>query len=378
MLRHLLSFLAIAALLTACSQKNSFHIKGSVEQINLDNRVLYLSENKEFTESVIDSAVVRNGKFTFKGVQDEPAVYFLYLESDGNDDYAGDISEGIPLFVQPGTITVEIIGNKTKIGGNSDNKAYQDLQNKQYDIMSKMKDLADRYEKSLTDSVASFAEKAEKSVETEADELNEKLGRVFYDYLAENINSPMGEEYFRSHYDYLTNYLSYKQLDSLLSNANKEFREDDDINNIIQSIESEKKIESGQKFSDFMLPNDKGKQVSLSDFMNKKQYVLVEFWASWNSTSLNEIRHLKGIYDKYHAKNLEIVGVSLDDIDSDWKSCIANLRLKWPQLIDTQSNYAAAQLYKVTEIPTSILFDAKGVIVARNITGDELTQILDK
>ncbi|MDR1783353.1 MAG: AhpC/TSA family protein [Dysgonamonadaceae bacterium] len=361
--------MTIIVLLSACTPKNSFKIQGSVQQTDLDGKVVFLSEGNGFEESIIDSATITNGKFSFKGTIDSSAVYYLFIDSSEDEEFSSEIAEGVPVLVQTGLTTVDIVGEKVHIGGNSDNTAYQDLQNRQYDIMARMQEIADSYYED---------KESGKLLESRVDELYQELGKVFYDYLHTNINTLMGEEFFRSHYDYLVNYLSYSQMDTLLSNASESFRSEDDIQSILLAIAAEEKIGVGQPFSDFSLPDNKGKQTSLSDIVAKNNYVLICFWASWNDFSSDEIAYLKSAYAKYHPKKFEIVGVSVDDNAKDWKANIAKKGLKWIQLFDTESNYIAAQTYQVREIPHTILIGRDGKILAKSMDSDELKAKLEE
>ncbi len=54
-----------------------------------------------------------------------------------------------------------------------------------------------------------------------------------------------------------------------------------------------------------------GKPFDISQYKGK--VVIVDFWATWCGPCLAELPNLKKIYEKYHDRGLEIVGVNLDD-----------------------------------------------------------------
>jgi alkyl hydroperoxide reductase subunit AhpC len=79
------------------------------------------------------------------------------------------------------------------------------------------------------------------------------------------------------------------------------------------------------------------------------------------------------LYEKYHSKGFEILGVSLDSKKENWVSGIAKLGMKWPQISDLQYwKNAASAAYGVNSIPATVLIGPDGTIVARGLRGEEL------
>ena len=79
------------------------------------------------------------------------------------------------------------------------------------------------------------------------------------------------------------------------------------------------------------------------------------------------------LYKEFHAKGLNIIGVSLDDDAEDWKKAIEKDKLTWTHVSNLKKwNEPIALLYKVEEIPATFILDEKGNIVAQNLRGDEL------
>src|SRR5690606_38652740 len=114
-----------------------------------------------------------------------------------------------------------------------------------------------------------------------------------------------------------------------------------------------------------------GEPFSLSDL--RGQYVLIEFWASWCPDCRKANPDLVKTYAEFKEKNLEILGVSFDRKLEDWMAAIEKDNLTWKHISDLQSwQNAAGTLYGVRAIPQNILVDPEGIIVARNLHGDEL------
>ena len=140
---------------------------------------------------------------------------------------------------------------------------------------------------------------------------------------------------------------------------------------------SESQTAIGAVAPDFTQNDPNGKPVKLSDFRGK--YVLIDFWASWCSPCRIENPNVVKAYAQFKNKNFEILGVSLDNPNAKaaWLKAIENDKLTWAQVSDLQGwNNKAAVLYGVKGIPQNFLIDPKGVIIAKNLRGDELIQTL--
>lgn len=134
-------------------------------------------------------------------------------------------------------------------------------------------------------------------------------------------------------------------------------------------------IAVGSKAPNFTLWSIEGNQVSLSDFEGKT--VLLTFWASWCPTCRGENKHLVEIYPEYKQGGFEILGVSLDRSRTNWEKAIEKDRITWPQVSDLEGvDSPIATLYGVYSTPTTFLIDSAGIVIAKDVRGEELEDYL--
>ncbi|MDF2517231.1 MAG: hypothetical protein K0R59_2527 [Sphingobacterium sp.] len=144
-------------------------------------------------------------------------------------------------------------------------------------------------------------------------------------------------------------------------------------------LEAQFKTKVGQQAPDLTLNNPEGKAVKISDYLGK--HLLLDFWASWCGPCRAENPNLVKAYQKYHDKGFEILGISLDDAarKDAWVEAIKKDNLLWPQVSDLKGwDSLAAKIYGINAIPASFLLDPEGRIIARDLRGDDLHDLLKK
>ena len=145
-----------------------------------------------------------------------------------------------------------------------------------------------------------------------------------------------------------------------------------DLDGIIGQLEN---VQIGKTAPDFSLPDTAGVAVALADFRGK--YVLLDFWASWCPPCRRENPNVVKAFQDYKDKNFTILGISLDNNKDKWLKAIADDQLTWTHVSDLKYwDSEIPALYGVRGIPANVLLDPNGVIIAKNITGEELHDTL--
>jgi Peroxiredoxin len=131
----------------------------------------------------------------------------------------------------------------------------------------------------------------------------------------------------------------------------------------------------GQKVPVFSVKDTDGKIISLASLLKGKRYLLIDFWASWCAPCRREIPNLKELYKKFADKGFQIVSISIDKKEIDWKKALTEEKLAWPNFRDVD---VVPDKYKIKSIPAMFLIDSRGVLVSDNARGKILAEKLDE
>jgi len=142
-------------------------------------------------------------------------------------------------------------------------------------------------------------------------------------------------------------------------------------------VQNDDKLIPGQKVPKFTLVNYDGEDVVLYELLAKKDLVLIDFWASWCGPCIADFPELKKLHAAYSDENFEIVGVSIDSTDEDWKRGVDEHELPWINLGEVMgSEGPVARVYGVITIPKGYLVDSQGCIYKKDIRPAALEKFL--
>jgi peroxiredoxin len=375
MKKLILSLLAVTAMVS-CNKAgtNGFVIEGNGNGLR-DGLNVYLQQ-QDSTGAIIqmDTVQIEKGKFKFEGKLAEPALSFIEIDSSNSK---------IPFILEEGKITVEVNKDtiyKSIVGGTYSNEELV----KYAKLTEKIQDKVKKFQEANISKIQT----AQMTGDTVTMNALSKEYQVFQNEF-KDVSLRHVEEHPKSYISllFIKQFLSdpsfdltratklYENLDPVLKNT----REGKNIKKTLDGVKTAEKkndtsaaaVEIGAVAPDFSAPNPEGTSVSLKSALGK--LTLIDFWASWCGPCRKENPNVVSLYNDFHAKGLNIIGVSLDQKADKWKEAITKDQLTWTHISNLQGwEDPIAKRYSVDGIPATFLLDEKGVVIARDLRGDEL------
>lgn len=171
---------------------------------------------------------------------------------------------------------------------------------------------------------------------------------------------------------YSGNYTALKASYNLLD---KSAQQSPDGKLINESLIVIKRSMAGEMMLNFTQNDPEGKAIHFSDFKGK--YVLIDFWASWCGPCRTENPNVLKAYNRYKDRNFTVIGISLDDKAALWKKAIADDGMPWAELSDLKGwKNELSTYYGIHGIPSTLLIDPQGKIIAKDLRGEMLNKKL--
>jgi len=358
-MRNVFAILVFALAAFSCqSAKDQFSIKGSI--VGVETGKVYLLKLVGEQPQSIDTADIVDGKFTFKGKMEIPDIRILRLD---------DQNYFATFFLDNANITVT--ANKdslrtTKIIGSPTHDIFKIFISEMEKLNKDGMALQEKYQNAMATNNTDVAQKAE--IDLKAMIENNKV--YTKNFVKEHSNSVVSA--YITLYQ-LSSQIDGTELDSITSKFVPEISNSEYVVKLKELVLEQKKTAIGAQAPDFTMNDTEGKPVQLSSLKGK--IVLVDFWASWCGPCRQENPNVVKLYQQYHDKGFEILGVSLDRTKEDWLKGIKDDNLTWIHVSDLQYwQNAAARLYGVNAIPQSFLLDKDGKIIGKGLRGEQLAQ----
>ena len=349
-MKKILLLAGIAVAMASCSNPNAYTIDG---QIAGATGMAYLLDNEM---QVVDStALSAEGAFHFEGVVEEPAVAFV---RDGRERAT---SFSAMLILEPGAIQIA-----------------DDAEQSYRKVVSgtPANDASRAYAEASGALVKEF--RAEETTEERRTAIEEEYEALSKSTLEANRNNLFGAMMLAQE---LAMEMSAQEILDEIARFSPALQATSVLTKLKAHAEQVMLTEVGKPYINIELPTAEGEIISLQSVIENPQvkYTLIDFWASWCGPCMGEVPHLKEAYKKFHKKGFEIYGISLDKSQEKWWEAVKEHKMEWIHVGEVNGwENKAVKDYAVRSIPTNLLVNSDGVIIAKNLRGEEVIAKLEE
>lgn len=360
---------SLLLLLAVVSCKNvgddEFVINGSINGV-ADGKNVVLEKNSDSLGIVpVDTVKVKDGKFRFEGKANDISMYSIAVEGVQSPSY---------LVMENGTINIEINKDtvfRNKISGTYNNEELTNFNAIGMKIQKKIQDFQVANTPKLKAAQAANDTATVKQLQADYAKIQKEMEASTYKYIETHPKSYISVLLIQSMFNVPEP--DTKKIEGYYNGLEPELKTTAAGKKIVKKLNDFKVVGIGRVAPQFSAPDVNGKMVSLKESLGK--LTIIDFWASWCGPCRAENPHMVELYNEFHGKGLNIIGVSLDKPGQadKWKEAIAKDGLTWTQVSNLKFwDDPIAATYGVQQIPTMFVLNEFGVVVAKDLRGDQL------
>lgn len=350
--------------LVSC-KKDGYEISGTAKGIENGKKVFLEVPDETGQMVALDTTVITDGSFKIEGkLLNGIELGFLKFEENGS----------IPFILENGDINITFVKDSTQnsiVGGSKNNDYFQTFNELNKSITKKVIKFQTDNQDAYMQAMQAQDTATVNSLRSKLNEYQEEMNVSSLNFAKENKDSFISVLLLKN----LLNiaYIPVEEISEHFNKLDKSVLETKEGQKILKVLKTLTKVAIGKKAPGFSAKNPEGKEISLKESLGK--VTIIDFWASWCGPCRAENPNVVALYNQYHEKGLNIIGVSLDkENDAEkWKEAIEKDGLTWPQISNLKHwKEPIADLYSVKSIPATFILDANGIIVAKNLRGEEL------
>lgn len=368
--KQIFCFLFSILLFGAAQAQSKYTVTGKLTGLKEPSKIFL--QYRSGGEWVDDSAIIKNGNFTFKGTVDRPVKATLIirpLNDDGPLTYEKQRAlDKLEFYLEKAAVSIKGDDLKTAtVKGGKTQKEYLVLQSQLKPYQVKMEPLSEKM-------MQYFKEKneaAQKELFPSLNAIAKDMDKIQDDFLAKYPDSYVTFDIINSK-AVVIDPQKFEPFYNLLSARLRNTKEGKLLG---EQLEIAKKTSVGNPAMDFSQKSVEGEVISLSSLRGK--YILLDFWASWCGPCRAENPNVLKAYNQFKDKNFDVLAVSLDEDRDAWLKAIKEDGMPWIHVSDLKGfENAAAVQYGIRAIPQNFLIDPSGKIIATNLRGEKLEKTL--
>lgn len=356
-------FLAIGLVSFKAIIDNDFTLTGTVKGLENGKTVTLERQDEVLGMVAVETVKIENEKFSFKGKALEPSIHFIQVQ---------DIQGKVAFILENGKINFTIYKDsvaKSTIGGTKNNEDLQNFNSAAMKVQKKMQDFQAANMKKMQDAQASNDEATMNALMDEFGKMQSEIMAMTASFPEKNPKSFLSVLFLDNMFNQPD--VDIEKIKTVYNGLDASLKATKPGKTVKSKIDNFKSIAIGSMAPEFSAPNPDGKVISLKESLGK--ITIIDFWASWCGPCRKENPSVVALYNEYHSKGLNIIGVSLDKDAAKWKEAIAKDNLTWNHISNLKFwSDPIAELYNIKSIPATFILDANGKIIARDLRGAEL------
>lgn len=371
-----LFLLTLLILFVSCQSTSGDYTINISADVEDDHQIFLVNFDESNKPNVIDTLYVKDGLSSYSGVSKLPDYQSLWVDG---------IRGSVPVFVEPGEITVELYKDSiqaSKVSGTKTNVAFK----RYIDEINPLFKSFYEIQNEMRNAMVSRDSLGYKDLEEQLKEMETKFNDYQIDYTKSNPDSYISamvliQLVMNKAIDNEVAYEIYNGFSKTIKKTKSAIK----IYELVAPKEAEETEETaqdgevivGDKAPDFFAPNPNDIAVSLNKSLGK--LTVLDFWASWCGPCRVDSPNLVKVYNTYKDKGLAIVGISLDQQKESWKKAIDNDQLDWTNVSHLKRwDDPIAAIYGVRSIPQLFLLDENGVVIAKERHATDFIPVLEK
>lgn len=359
-----IALMIFTGFLFSCNS-NGYKISGEIKNVKDGTLVFLERKDDKLGQKTIDSSKVKDSKFSFEGSIKDTEMHTIRFEN---------LNGALGVILEPGNLEIKVNKDsifRASVKGTYNNDEMTAFNTEGFKMSKKVQDFENK-------NMPVMQVAMQKNDTATANRLRREYAVFQEEFDIRNTN------YIKNHPKSFVSVLlvesllkefepKYDKIKSLYDGLDNELKKSKPGRTIKTKLDGLDLVSIGKKAPGFVAQNPEGKMVSLKESLGK--VTIIDFWASWCAPCRKENPNFVAIYNEFHPKGLNFIGVALEQKGQrdKWIEAIKKDNLNWIHVSNLQYwDDPIAKKYSIDGLPSTFILDKDGIIVAKNLRGAEL------